>query len=124
MIVPTLPPTPLTEEQAETIRFHLQRKLASTDLDEATVRLATGRIRYAGSWAECDLKTDLREELLDALNYLGLMKLRLIRAELADQTNFGDIQSAVNHISSALNCVKHLPEFEGPTSNDWLRENA
>jgi hypothetical protein len=55
----------------------------------ARERMVWGRDHYGDSFNRADLKTDIREELLDLMNYATLILVRLERL---------------------------IPDFEGPTS--------
>lgn len=85
-------------------------------------RLSMGERRYGNSWCEVDLKEDFMEEMLDAINYLRFMeaRARLSGVNLEEQianmigTLLGTIQYAENS----------LPEFVGPTSNDWVKSKT
>lgn len=85
-------------------------------------RLIAGEMRYGNSWCEVDLKTDALEELYDAINYHRFMEAR---ARLA---GFDISEQCANIIGTLLGLIAYLengvPDFSGPTSNDWVKNQA
>lgn len=83
-------------------------------------RLQAGAHKYGEAWTEVDLKTDLWEEVMDSLNYVVLMAHRLKGAD--EYSPFLEVLlgQLTNILTEALDSIKHLPEFEGPTSKDWV----
>jgi hypothetical protein len=58
---------PVTDEEIDSV------------FGEARERMVWGRNHYGDSFNRADLKTDIREELLDLINYATLMLVRLER---------------------------------------------
>lgn len=83
-------------------------------------RLEAGAHKYAEAWTEVDLKTDLWEEVMDSLNYVVLMAHRLKGAD--EYSPFLEVLlgQLANILTEALDSVVRLPDFEGPTSKDWV----
>ena len=47
--------------------------------NELQRRLKAGAAKYGTAWCEVNLTEDLREELLDAMNYLAMLLVRRVR---------------------------------------------
>lgn len=88
----------------------------------ADKRMHEGAAHYGYSWCEVNLKEDLLEEQYDSLNYVLLMMLRI--------TSLGqDIPDYLMKVFLRLREIfeeaiglidKMVPEFEGPTSAEWI----
>ena len=87
-------------------------------------RMAAGQQKYGTSWAKVNLQQDLIDELSDALNYLYLIYIRLHDA----QGKVEDWQKQLLHhmaktIYNLLDDIEFgLPYFDGPTSEEWVKE--
>ena len=83
-------------------------------------RLQAGAHKYGDAWTEVDLKTDLVEEITDALNYVVLY---LHRARGADEDSpllRSYLENILVSLMQALDGVWYLPDVEGPTSKEWV----
>lgn len=83
-------------------------------------RLYAGAKKYGLSWNHVDLKTDLKEELEDAANYVAFMIGRLVETGLLDLPLNNLLVQIRDQIEEVYALVGTLPEFEGPTSADWV----
>lgn len=95
------------------------------DLPELHQRILDGEKRYGESWCEVNLKQDVIEELFDVYNYATLM-----RARLAEQTHnlllTDEVSSLLDQLQAmAVNWIAvievGIPQFEGPTSAEWVK---
>lgn len=91
---------------------------------EAHDRMVRGTKKYGKSWCEVDLRSDLIEELMDVYNYAELIRLRLkeqvtLVLPTAEQDKLlTEIKNAARVLTNRIEEV--FPEFEGPTSNQWV----
>lgn len=123
--IPTVP-----KQQQTVIRRHPQYGLALKALlkgdvneDELRVRLderfEAGEAKYGTSWCEVDLREDLREEILDSLNYVVMMTIRMAQLEYAGRESIF-LGVIGQYLLDAYAFLADLPDFEGPTSKDYV----
>lgn len=93
---------------------------------QAHTRMIAGTQRYGKSWCEVDLKEDLWEEIMDAHNYLILMRLRLdsLNIDMADETDKALDDIAYNLADIEYILETKVPEFEGETSAEWASKHG
>lgn len=92
------------------------------DNADAHLRMEEGADKYGASWAVVDLKTDLMEELLDALNYPLLMAVRVHHATggltLEDWETISLFRDKVKELVAFADSF--FPNFDGPTSAEYV----
>ena len=90
--------------------------------DYAHDRMVTGSRRYGHSWCEVNLKQDFLEEIADAHNYRILMHLRFdsLNLEMPDKVRQALDDIAVNLADIEYVLAMWVPDFEGPTSTEWV----
>lgn len=115
------------EKQVPASTHKLYEDLQSNEAAHA--RILAGQAKYGTSWCEVDLRSDLVEELLDIYNYTILMELRLheqVKSVIQPSMKQQALLNTIRRIAETLieDVERDLPEFEGPTSNDWLKEDA
>lgn len=93
-------------------------------MNELHRRLQAGAAKYGTAWCEVNLTEDLREELLDAMNYIGMLAVRRESNSprgTADDVLLGMVAELV---FSAYKIVSEIEGCEGPTSKDWVGERG
>lgn len=90
---------------------------------ELVRRLEAGAAKYGTAWNEVNLTEDLREELLDAMNYVVMLLVRRERVAKpgADDVLLGMVAETIH---SAYKIVSELEQCEGPTSKDWVEKRG
>jgi hypothetical protein len=100
-------------------------------------RLLAGTQKYKTSWCEVNLKQDLLEELYDILNYarMILTRYKIITGSEGAISEYSDdrvgakmaavLTDLVNATTDAVLAVqRYVPDFDGPTSNEWVKAHA
>src|SRR5690606_33865672 len=90
---------------------------------ELVARLHAGAAKYGTAWCEVNLTEDLREEILDAMNYLAMLLVRRGRGQFGSNRGNADdslIGMVGELMTMAFKIVSELEQCEGPTSKDWV----
>lgn len=124
--LPGLIPAIRKDQQVPILETHVLATLRATVTDEQFeqlhLRLKAGAAKYGTAWSEVDLATDVLEELMDTLNYLAMLEVRLMWAGSEPVTPLvfwlRDRIKDVSRLVDSLNFM--LPAFEGPSSKDWV----
>lgn len=87
---------------------------------ELSNRLHAGAAKYGTAWNEVDLTEDLREEILDAMNYAAMLLVR--RSYGNPRGNYDDVLIGMigEQLMGLYKMVTVLEGCEGPTSKDWV----
>lgn len=100
-------------------------------------RLQAGMLKYGTSWCEVNLKQDLLEEMYDILNYarMILTRYKIVSGTEGAISEYSDdfvgakmsavltglVDTITNYI---LSTQRYVPDFDGPTSNEWVKAHA
>lgn len=93
-------------------------------------RLEAGAAKYGTAWNEVDLTLDLQEEILDAMNYVAMLAVRLEQVkEAVTHEEFlrisKELWSVATYLERVYSIVSHeIPHAEGPSSKDWLPQHG
>lgn len=92
-------------------------------IEQLVHRLHAGAAKYGTAWCEVNLTEDLREEILDAMNYTAMLLVRRSRV-LGPKGSADDVMIGMvgELLTSAYKIVSELRQCEGPTSKDWVIE--
>lgn len=91
----------------------------------AKQRMIDGAQKYGTSWAEVNLKKDMLEEAYDLMNYALLGIVRIEKSKVPMNTDDYEALLTIREMAKDIIVqIGFLPDFEGPSSNEWIEANA